>query len=48
MTTFSAAWLAGHGGYLAGAYGVTLALIVLELAVLARRARASAGRRTTP
>ncbi|KGD92267.1 heme exporter protein CcmD [Achromobacter sp. RTa] len=37
--------LQGHGPYLLGAYGMTLALIGLEAFVLWRRARA---RRTAP
>lgn len=41
MNGFSLASLAGHAGYIAGAFGMAFALIGIELVLLARRSRAS-------
>lgn len=40
--------LQGHGPYILGAYGVTLALLVLEAGLLWHRARARRRTATTP
>ena len=40
--------LQGHGPYILGAYGVTLALLALEAGLLWRRARARRGKATAP
>ncbi len=41
MSGFTLASLSGHAGYIAGAFGMTFALIGIELLLLARRRRAS-------
>jgi hypothetical protein len=45
MSGFTLASLAGHAGYVAGAFGMAFALIGVELVLLARRSRAGDARR---
>ena len=41
MSGFTLASLSGHAGYIAAAFGMTFALIGIELVLLGRRSRAS-------